>query len=84
MHHALRHEWRNRVSRQLFRPSVSIETQGLVLGMGTLLFAAEGDARTITLNREAAYDRLIALLAVAGGGRLAKGSVLHVRAALDE
>ena len=81
---SLRRSFEGRASLQPFDAAVTFKNRALVLGLGTVLVPFARDARVSLGTDAAANDRLVALLAVAGRGRLAAGSVTRVGKALDE
>ena len=85
MPNACEQAWRRRSSLSPLREVVSFEPENLVLGSGTVLrkLAVERPG-TVSLYAGAAHDRMVALLAIAGRGRLAKGSLLQLETALED
>ncbi len=81
---SLRKDFEGRARARPFDAAVTFETHGLVLGLGTVLVPFARDARVSLDTDAAANDRLVALLAVAGRGRLAAGCVPQVGKALNE
>ena len=80
---SLRQTFKGRASLRPFDEAVTFKANGLVLGIGTILVPFE-DARVSLDADAAAHDRLVALLAVAGRGRLPAGCVRQVGKALDD
>ena len=77
--------WRRRMSLSTLQENVAFSGEDLVLGCGTILLKpAVGTTKSVMLRSDAARDRMVALLAVAGRGRLAKAPLLQLDAALDE
>ena len=77
--------WQCRRAVRSFHATVAVSDDGLVLGSGTILLPIGRERGTwLTPGRDAGHDRLVALLAVAGGGRLPPDALHHAEMALDD
>ncbi len=81
---SLRKDFTGRARHQPFDAAITFKPRGLVFGIGTVLVPFARDTRVSLDADAAANDRLVALLAVAGRGRLPAGCVTQVGKALDE
>jgi hypothetical protein len=69
LHQRLREDWRARERATPIHPSLTFSPEGLVLGAGTVLVAADGPRRPQSLHGREAH--LLALLAAAYGKAVA-------------
>ena len=77
--------WESRKRSSPFREAVSFLDNRLVLGRATLLLSLDAVVPgLVTLKSDAAYDRMVALLKVAGRGRLEKSALSQLDASLDD
>lgn len=77
--------WRHRLGSSSLQKVVAFRAEELTLGCGTVLWkAASGLSNILSLSSDAAHDRLVALLVVAGRGHLAKAALLQLDTALNE